>query len=163
MVRTIPVSEMNPVKFTPKMKRHFIFAIEGIDMFLVKTAQRPTFATEEVEIPWINQTRFIAGKTKPNAITVTLHSAIAPSAEQQVMEWHRLCHESVSGRDGYPDFYKRDIQIKILDPVGSIVELWDIKGAFITEANFGDLSHEAGAEMLEISLTIRFDNSVLQF
>jgi hypothetical protein len=57
------------------------------------------------------------------------------------MEWHRLCHESVSGRDGYPDFYKRDIQIKIIDPVGSIVELWDIKGAFITEANFGDLSH----------------------
>ena len=56
----------------------------------------------------------------------------------------------------------REIQMKLLDPVGTVVELWDIKGAFITEANFGELTYEDGGPA-EISLTLRFDNAVLQF
>jgi len=78
------------------------------------------------------------------------------------MEWVRLHYESVSGRSGYADFYKRDIQLKMLDPVGTVVELWDIKGAFITDANFNDLSYD-GSDMTEIALTLRFDNCVLQY
>jgi hypothetical protein len=78
------------------------------------------------------------------------------------MEWIRTCYESVSGRAGYADFYKRDIQLKLLDPVGTVVELWDIKGAFCTEVNFGDVTYEDGGPV-EISLTVRFDNCVLQF
>jgi hypothetical protein len=50
----------------------------------------------------------------------------------------------------------------MLDPVGTVVQLWDIKGAFVTEANFGDLSYE-GSDSAEISMTIRFDNMVQQF
>lgn len=162
MATTLDVTEMLPTKFEPHAKRRFVLAIEGIDSFLVKTAGRPTMATEEVAIPWINSTRYVAGKTTFEALSVTLHDPIAPSGAQQVMEWVRLCFESVSGRSGYSDFYKRDIQIKMLDPVGTIVQLWDIKGAFITSAGFGDLSHD-GSDLAEISLTIRFDNCVLQF
>ena len=62
----------------------------------------------------------------------------------------------------FRSFYKRDIQLKMLDPVGTVVELWDIKGAFITEANFGEVTYEDGGPM-EISMTLRFDNCVLQF
>lgn len=159
---TLGVEDMLPRKFETIGKRHFILAIEGIDAFLIKTAARPTYTTEEVEIPWINATRYIAGKTKFNTMAVTLHEAIAPAASQQVMEWIRLCYESVSGRGGYADFYKRDIQLKILDPVGTVISLWDIKGAFITESNFGDLAYET-SDQIELSLTIRFDNAVLQF
>jgi len=50
----------------------------------------------------------------------------------------------------------------MLDPVGTVVELWDIKGAFITDANFNDLSYD-GSDMTEIALTLRFDNCVLQY
>ena len=162
MVQTLDVTEMLPTKFQPKTKRQFLFAIEGIDMFLVKAAARPSVKTEEVPINWINSTRYIAGKTTWEPINVTLHDAIAPSGAQQVMEWIRLCFESVSGRAGYADFYKRDIQIKMLDPVGNVVELWDIKGAFVTEANFNELTSE-GSDSVEITLTIRFDNCVLQY
>ena len=78
------------------------------------------------------------------------------------MEWVRTHFESVSGRSGYADFYKRDIQLKMLDPVGTVIELWDIKGAFITSANFGELAYD-GADAQEIQLTLRFDNCALQF
>ena len=163
MAQTLSVTEMLPAKFTPMMKRQFIFAIEGIDAFLVKTAARPEITTEEVTINWINSTRYVAGKTTFGTLAVTLHDPIAPSGAQQVMEWVRLCFESVSGRAGYPDFYKRDIQLKMLDPVGTVIQLWDIKGAFCTTAGFGDLSYDSTSDMAEVSLTIRFDNCVMQY
>lgn len=162
MAETLAVSEMLATKFEPLAKRRFLFAIEGIDSFIIKTASRPTYTTEEVTIPWINSTRYIAGKTTFGTLSVTLHDPIAPAGSQQVMEWIRLHYESVSGRAGYADFYKRDIQIKMLDPVGTVVSLWDIKGAWLTEANFNDLTYD-GSDTTEISLTIRFDNAVLNY
>jgi hypothetical protein len=162
MAETLPVTDMLPNKFEPKRKFRWVFAIEGIDAFLMKTAARPTINTEEVEINYINHTRYVAGKTKFDQISLTLHDPIAPSGAQQVMEWVRTHFESVSGRGGYADFYKRDCQLKLLDPVGTVVELWDIKGAFLTAASFGDLDYGAN-DPAEISLTVRFDNCVLQY
>jgi hypothetical protein len=153
---------MLPNKFEPKRKNRWVLMIEGIDAYIMKTTARPTVTTEEVEVPFINFRRYLAGLTKFNTLAVTLYDPIAPSGAQQVMEWVRLTLETVSGRAGYADFYKRDIQLKLLDPVGTVVELWDIKGAWITEANFGELTYEDGT-LAEISLTLRFDNAVLQF
>lgn len=159
---TLDVSSMIPNKFEPQRKNRFVLMIEGVDAFIIKSSARPTFTTEEIEVPWMNATRYLAGKTKFNALPVTFHDPIAPSGAQQVMEWIRLCYESVSGRAGYADFYKRDIALKMLDPVGTVVQYWDIKGAFLTEINFGELSYE-NAELAEISCQIRYDNAVLQF
>ena len=162
MAETLPVTDMLPNKFEPKRKFRWIFAIEGIDAFLMKTAARPTVTIEEQEMPFINSSRWLAGKTKFEALTVTLHDPIAPCGAQQVMEWVRTHFESVSGRAGYADFYKRDCQLKLLDPVGTVVELWDIKGAFLTNAGFGELDY-GSSEPTEVSLTLRFDNCVLQY
>ena len=149
-------------KVEPKRQFRWVMAIEGIDAFIIKTATRPNISIEEVEIPYINHKRFIAGKSSFETLSVTLHDPIAPSGAQQVMEWVRTHFESVSGRAGYADFYKRDIQIKMLDPIGTVVELWDVKGAFLTAADFGSLDYGA-SDPSEISLTIRFDNCVLQY
>jgi hypothetical protein len=159
---TLDVTSMIPNKFEPKRKNRWILMIEGIDAYIIKTSARPTISTEEVEVPFINSRRYLAGKTTFGTIAVTLHDPIAPSGAQQVMEWVRTHFESVSGRSGYADFYKRDIQLKMLDPVGTVVELWDIKGAFITSANFGELGYD-GDDILEIQLDLRFDNCVLQY
>tara|TARA_R110000851_G_scaffold38986_1_gene99609 strand:+ start:117 stop:605 length:489 start_codon:yes stop_codon:yes gene_type:complete len=162
MAETLSVTDMLPNKFEPKRKYRWVLAIEGIDAFLLKSASRPSVSIGETEIPFLNSRRYIAGKHSFEAMSVTLHDPIAPSAAQQVMEWIRTHSESVSGRAGYADFYKRDIQLKMLDPVGTVVELWDIKGAFLTSANFGDLDYGT-EDPTDISLTIRFDNCVLQY
>jgi hypothetical protein len=162
MAETLAVSDMLPNKFEPKRQFRWVLAIEGIDAFIIKTATRPNISIEEVEIPFINHKRYIAGKSSFETLSVTMHDPIAPSGAQQVMEWVRTHFESVSGRAGYADFYKRDIQLKMLDPIGTVVELWDIKGAFLTAADFGSLDYGA-SDPSEISITIRFDNCVLQY
>lgn len=163
MAETLDVTAMLGQKFEPKRKTRWVLMIEGIDAFLMKTAARPQYTTEEVELPFINSRRYVAGVTKFSEMACTLYDPIAPSGAQQVMEWIRLHFESVSGRSGYADFYKRDVQLKMLDPVGTVIELWDIKGCWIKEAKFGELDYTNNGEAQEIELTLRFDNAVLQY
>ena len=162
MAETLQVQDMLPNKFEPKKKNRWIFALEGIDSFLIKTAARPSISIEEQTISYMNSKRYVAGLASFETLAVTLHDPIAPSGAQQVMEWVRTHFESGSGRAGYADFYKRDCQLKLVDPVGTVIELWDIKGCFLTSAGFGDVSYEDGG-MMEISMTLRFDNCVLQY
>jgi hypothetical protein len=162
MAETLGVQDMLPTKYEPKRMFRWVLQMEGIDAFICKTAERPKIATEEFEIPWINATRYVTGKTKFQEMAVTLMDPIAPSGAQQVMEWVRLAYESVSGRAGYADFYKRDVQLKLLDPVGTVVELWDIKGAWVKNAEFGGLDYGSN-DAATINLTLRYDNAVLQY
>ena len=163
MAETLSVTDMLPNKFEPKRGYRWVLAIEGIDSFLVMGTKRPDATIQSTDIKFINSYRNISsGKIVWGDISVELHDPIAPSGAQQVMEWLRTHYESVSGRAGYADFYKRDLQLKMLDPIGTVVELWDIKGALIKSATFGSLNY-AGDDMMKISLTLAVDNCVLQF
>ena len=136
--------------------------IEGIPAYLIKTANRPTIAFEVIELDHINVKRFVKGKGSWEELEITLYDPVVPSAAQAVMEWVRLSHESVTGRDGYSDFYKKDVTINVLGPVGDKVEEWTLKGAMIQAANFGDMSWESN-EPNDITLTLRYDYAILQF
>jgi len=164
MAETLSVTDMLPNKFEPKRSNRWVLAIEGIDAFLIKKVNRPNFSIGSEKIDFINSYRKISkGKAEMGSLSVDIHDPIAPSGAQQVMEWIRTHIETVSGRAGYADFYKRDIQIKLLDPVGTVVELWDVKGAFLSKADFGNLAYDGEGSIMTISLTIEFDNCVLQF
>ncbi len=162
MAETLNVTDMLPNRFEPKRGYRWVLALEGIDSFLIKGTARPTFTIGSTKIEFINSYRYVAGKLDMGSLSVTMHDPIAPSGAQQVMEWIRTHVESVSGRAGYADFYKRDLQIKLLDPIGTVVELWDVKGAFITNANFNSLDYGSDS-LMEIGLTLQFDNCVLQY
>jgi hypothetical protein len=69
-------------------------------------------------------------------LSMTLFDPITPSGAQAVMEWVRLHHESVTGRDGYSDFYKKDVTINVLGPVGDVVSEWILKGALLKMQHF---------------------------
>jgi len=163
MAETLSVTEMLPNKFETKRKFRWVLMLEGIDAFLVKSTNRPSFTIADETLNFINSKRYIAGRLTFGTISMVLHDPIAPSGAQQVMEWIRTHAESVSGRAGYADFYKRDLQLKLLDPIGTVVELWDMKGCFLTSADYGSLDYSDDSASMDITLTIRFDNCVLQY
>ena len=158
----IDPSEIMFTPFEPKTKNRFIMYIEGVPAYLIKTANRPTITFEEIELDHINVKRYVKGKGAWETLEVTLYDPIVPSGAQAVMEWVRLHKESVTGRDGYSDFYKKDITFNVLGPVGDKVEEWTLKGAMIQSANFGDLDWSV-SEPAEITLTLRYDYAILQF
>ena len=156
-------SEIMFTPFEPKTKNRYIMYIEGIPAYLIKTTGRPTITFEEIELNHINVKRFVKGKGTWETLEVTLYDPVVPSGAQAVMEWVRLSHKSVTGRDGYSDFYKKDITINVLGPVGDKVEEWTLKGAWIQSANFNDLDWGSGTDPVDIAITLRYDYAILQF
>ena len=149
--------------FEPKVKNRFLLLIEGIPAYLVKKVARPVLNQEAIKLPHINTVRFVKGVSVWQTMEMTLYDPIVPSGAQAVMEWVRLHHESVTGRDGYSDFYKKDLVMNVLGPVGDVVSEWIIKGAQITKVDFGGLEWSDTGEVAEITLTIQPDYCVLNY
>ena len=162
MAEILEFDQMFYTNFEPKMKNRFIMEWAGVPGYLVKTANRPTIQFEKVTLDHINIKRQLKGKGEWQDLEITLYDPIVPSAAQAVMEWVRLSHESLTGRDGYADFYKKDINLYMLGPVGDKIEQWTLKGAFISQANFGDLDFSSN-DPATITLTLTYDYAILEY
>ena len=162
MAELIDPQDIMFTPFEPKVQNRFIMEIDGIPAYMIKTAQRPQIQFDEVVLEHMNVTRYVKGKGKWQPLQITLYDPVVPSAAQAVMEWVRLHHESVTGRDGYSDFYKKDVTFNVLGPVGDKIEEWTLKGTYIADAQFGDLNF-ASSDPVEITLSLRYDYAILQF
>ena len=159
------VLQANEIFFTafePKQKNRFIMLVDGIPSYQIKMVGGVTVNQASIPLNHINVQRYVKGKTTWDPISMTLFDPITPSGAQAVMEWVRLHHESVTGRDGYSDFYKKDIRFNTLGPVGDVVEEWICKGAYVTNAEFGNGDWTSSSPM-EISLTIAMDYAILNY
>jgi len=143
--------------FEPKQANRFIMYIDGIPAYEIKGVGAVTLTQGTVPLNHINVQRFVKGKTTWGTIQFTLFDPITPSGAQAVMEWVRLHHESVTGRDGYSDFYKKDLTFDVLGPVGDIVSEW------IINANFGDYSWDTENTAVNLTMTVQPDYCVLNF
>jgi hypothetical protein len=160
------VLDPNEIMFTafePKVPNRFIMYIDGIPAYLIKKVKAPGFEANEIVLDHINVYRKVKGKIKWSDMDLELYDPITPSGAQSVMEWARLAHESVTGRDGYSDFYKKDLTLNILGPVGDVVGEWIIKGAFVKSANFGEYDWSSGDAAINLSVTVAMDYCVLNF
>ena len=155
-------TQMMFTAFEPKVQNRFLMSIAGIPSYLIKKIGRPSITFGEIVLDHINVKRKIKGKANWDNISCELYDPVTPSGAQAVMEWIRLSHESVTGRDGYSDFYKKQITIMTLGPVGDVVEEWILKGAYCQSANFGDMDWSSEAPAT-ISLTIVMDYAILNF
>lgn len=161
----MPVLDPNEIMFTafePKVTNRFIMYIDGIPSYLVKSVTSPSFTDGVIKLDHINTYRKIRGKREWQNMTLNLYDPITPSGAQAVMEWARLGYESVTGRAGYSDFYKKDVTLNVLGPVGDIVGEWIIKGAFVQQSNFGQYNWSTD-EAINVELTLAMDYAVLNF
>ena len=162
----MPVLDPNEIFFTafePKQANRFILYMDGIPSFIIKGVSAVSLTQGEVILNHINIQRKVKGKTVWNDITMTLFDPITPSGAQAVMEWVRLHHESVTGRDGYSDFYKKQLTVNVLGPVGDKVSEWILKGAFVKEATFGDYNWDTENEAKQIEVTLGVDYCILNY
>ena len=149
--------------FEPKQPNRFIMYIDGIPSFMVKGVGAVSVEQGAVELNHMNVVRYVKGKTKWSTMEFTLFDPITPSGAQAVMEWVRLSHESVTGRDGYSDFYKKDLTFNVIGPVGDVVSEWVVKGAMITNASFGDYGWDTTDAAVEVKMTVQPDYCILNF
>jgi hypothetical protein len=152
-----------PIPYEPKRQNRFILRFPsslGINEWFVESTSRPSIKIQSTEIPFLNTSTYVAGRFNWEEISVKFRDPIGPSASQALMEWVRLCAESVTGRMGYAAGYKKDVDLEMLDPTGVVVEKWILYGVFLTSVNFGSLAYNQDA-LADITASMRPDRCVL--
>ena len=162
MAGLLDPSEVFYTAFEPTVSNRFIMYIDGIPAYLIKAIGRPSVNLGEITLDHMNIKRYLKGKAEWQPLEITMYDAVVPSAAQAVMEWVRLAHESVTGRNGYADFYKKDITIDVLGPVGDKIEEWTLKGAFPTTINMNTMDWGT-QDPLMVNVTLRYDYAILQY
>ena len=154
-----------PIPYEPKRANRFIMRFPstlGINEWFVESAKRPSIKIAATAIPFLNTSTYVAGRFEWNEIAVTFRDPIGPSASQALMEWVRLCAESVTGRMGYAAGYKKNVDLEMLDPTGVVVEKWILEGCFLTSADFGALGY-SDDKLATISTSLRMDRCILVY
>ena len=76
-------------------------------------------------------------------MTLGLYDPVTPSGAQAVMEWARLAHESVTGRDGYSDFYKKErLNIRYIRSCRRYRIRMGNQRSYVKTAHFGEYDWE---------------------
>jgi len=148
--------------FEPKLANRFICYVEGIPAFMIKSLKRPQVTNSAVIINHINVKSKYKGETTWSPVSMVLYDPIAPSGAQTIMEWVKLHQESVTGRDGFADFYKKDITVHGLAPNGAVIEEFILKGAWITDCDLGEYSKDTFDD-IEISLSLEYDYPIFNY
>lgn len=148
--------------FEPQLSHRFYMYIDSVPAYIIKAASKPALSINSITIDHINMKRYVQGKGEWETLPITLYSPINPSGAQSVMEWIRLGYEWTTGRTGYSDFYKKEVTLDAIGPVGDIVEEWVLKGAWITSVNWGKFDWSDDS-LINIDATIRYDYAVLNF
>ena len=154
-----------PVPYEPKRMNRFILRFDstlGINEWFVESAARPSIDIKAVEIPFLNTSTYVAGRFTWGKLNVKFRDPIGPSASQALMEWVRLCAESVTGRMGYAAGYKKNVDLEMLDPTGVVVEKWILEGTFLDDVNFDSLAYNQDG-LATISASMRMDRCILVY
>ena len=159
---TLDPNEIMFRAFEPKVQNRFVLYADGIPSFMVKNVTAPNFTDESIKLDHINTYRKVRGKREWGDMDLTMYDPVTPSGAQAVMDWARISYESVTGRSGYSDLYKKDLTLNVLGPVGDVVSEWVVKGAFITNMSQGTFDW-GSSEPVELTITVAMDYCVLNF
>lgn len=146
-----------PIEFEILRENRFelIFPSDiGLESWMVQSGSKPKIEINSVPLPYMNMVYHVAGQVTWGTMDFVINQYIGPSSSQQLMEWIRLCIESLSGRMGYAKGYMKDLTLRSLDPSGAPVEQWILENCFITTADFGKLDHGSDA-VQTVSFTIQ--------
>jgi hypothetical protein len=154
-----------PIPYEPKRQNRFILRFPstlGINEWFVESTSRPKMTIGATEIQFLNTSTWVAGRFNWGEISVKFRDPIGPSASQALMEWVRLCAETVTGRMGYAAGYKKNVDLELLDPTGVVVEKWILEGAWLSSVDFGSLAYNS-ENIAEINATLRPDRCILVY
>lgn len=157
----------SPIKYQPKQKNRFVVRFPddvGIQPFMLKSCDTPKPNNNSVEMPFLNTSTWVKGRTIWRPMQMVIRDYIAPSTSQALIEWFRLHHESVTGRDGYAVGYMKNLQLEILDPPGAIISNWLLENCMLVDdVDFGGLLDYGDDGVIELSFTIQPQRCILQY
>jgi len=164
----------------PKRKHRFLLFFNNVDLpqYVIKSTDKPSFSINTTTHNYFGHQFHYPGQVVWEPINVTLVDPISPDSSTALNEILRKSgygtpDEATGDKSILPTVSKANavsalggkVIIRQYDVEGlntEPVESWELWNPWIESVNYGSLDYESD-EMLEISLTIRFDWAKLDF
>lgn len=177
--------------FEPKLKNRFVLYLDVqgiyIPTYLVKSATKPGFTYDNIELQYINSKTNFKGKMTWDPIEIVLYDPVAAhrfspraannpfvdslSSSEEVSndssvliyEWIMTTHSNyVEGREYALETYKKTLILETLMPRTNIQsERWEIHGAYVSAVKWGELDLSDDS-LSTCSVTIMYDYALIK-
>ena len=177
--------------FEPKLKNRFVLYLDVqgiyIPTYLVKSATKPGFTYDNIELQYINSKTNFKGKMTWDPIEIVLYDPVAAhrfspraannpfvdslSSSEEVSndssvliyEWIMNTHSNyVEGKEYALETYKKTLILETLMPRTNIQsERWEIHGAYVSAVKWGELDLSDDS-LSTCSVTIMYDYALIK-
>lgn len=117
-------------------------------------------STEALEVHYMNEKRYWAGKTNYEPFTMEVFDAIDRSVAKKIDAWHKKVYDPKTGCIFLAKDYKQEGSLILVDGCGTTTREWKLVGLWPSGINYGQGNMET-AEKVMISLTLHVDKVLL--
>jgi hypothetical protein len=151
--------------FEPQRQSNWEFevALGGGDRDVIKLSARsmdlPRGTNEEVQLPYGNENRYVAGKMTWDATSLTLADYVDQDTRAAILRWRREVYNPDTGNLGLAKDYKKDATLTLYGPNGQMERQCKLTGCWPTTEPGGSLDHSS-SDAVMIEVPIRFDKAI---
>jgi len=149
--------------FEPQRAFQWLFTIQGLSgadvlELALRSVSLPNPTVEEIEIPFMNSSVFVPGRTLPSEATLTFNDYLDKDVAGIIARWHKQTANTMTGQIGYAKLIKREATLTLFSPDFSEERVWLLEGVWCKDVTFGELAYDS-SEVVQVEVTIRYDRA----
>jgi len=155
----------------PKRQYRFILNLGGIEQWVVKSVNRPSFTINNAEHNYINHRFYYPGRIEWNTVSFTIVDPVDPDTTGILMKMLMASgYRFPTNKNGTKTISKAEavaatggqVFISMIgaggidDTTAPEIEKWTLHNPWVEEVSMGDLSYESD-DLVEMEITLRYD------
>jgi len=152
--------------FEPMRTNNFALEIAGLPgegtnnlRLALETINLPTESNDEVELHYLNERRYVAGKVMFEGGSLTVKDFVTENVMKSVVQWRQQVYDPETGKIFAASNYKKAADLLVFGPDGQNERKWRLIGLWPQNANYGSLDM-SNADLLRIEITLRYDKAI---
>lgn len=150
--------------FEPQRQNNWLLSVGGLagDRSIqlgLEASSLPSVAVEEVELNFLNIRRYVAGKAVYDTIPLVLKDMVDAGVASALKTWSEQVFNPFTHKIGLARDYKKQADLILFAPDGTLTRTWSLIGAFPLSVNYGTLDMSSSDKVL-IEGVIRYDRAL---
>lgn len=157
--------------FEPQRANNGLLFIEGLTIFgdtapqgnsvvtlAIESFPMPKQRNDPIELPFLNQSRKVAGQGMVDAMEVVLRDFVDQPVLTVLQNWRNSVYDPISGRLGLASTYKREAFAHLISPDGAKSRAYKLEGVWPSMVDPGDIDMNNPEKSL-INMTLEVDKA----
>lgn len=119
----------------------------------------PVEQSDEIEVHFVNERVYIAGKPMYDAGSLVLKDYVDQAVMKAIADWRKTVYDPDTGKVGLAKDYKVGATIVLFAPDGTYARKWELSGCWPQQVTYGGTLDMSSSEINKIEITLRFDRA----